>query len=176
MTGNFWDPGFDNSGTETYDLNIVHPMPDDEDIDGKKLYIVDNVNEQGVITAMLIDEFGNKTPLDDESKYSWKRSDGAYIVPAAYVGVGNSIDICVDHGGLIQRRAVDPEKPNNSEPTYITYELTVTLPNGLQKTADYTVYYQSEIINSNFENPQATAGNGFRFHRSPAYRHWVWQS
>lgn len=135
---------------ETYTLKIVKPQPDPQkDFDGKKLYIKDNVNEQGVITAVLTDATGNVTPLGSDSKFEWIRSDGAYIVPAAYKDGGSSIDICADHGGLIQRRLEEA-----GGPTYITYTVNVTLPNGLEKTAEYTVYYQSEILNSSFESPK----------------------
>lgn len=145
---NQWSNGNPTISQQYYNLSIVVPKPDAvEDPDGYKLYIEDRVNTSGVITATLVDSAGNKVVLDNESSYSWERDDGAYIVPTAYKDGGKSVDICVDHGGLLQSRLDN-----------VTYTVSVTLPNGREKTASYTVYYQSEIINSTFESPKVTGG------------------
>ena len=130
-----------------YNLSIVPPKPEASDRDGYKLYIKDKVNTAGVITATLINESGKEVVLSDKITYSWVRDDGAYIYPDAYKEDGKSIDICLDHGGLLQSRL-----------TNVTYTVTATMPNGMKKTASYTVYYQSEILNANFEAPDAVKG------------------
>lgn len=130
-----------------FSLSIVVPKPvANEDTDGYKLYIKDTVNTTGLITATLVDENGKEVTeekLEGKLSCSWTRDDGAYIHPNAYQEDGKSIDICVDHGGLLQTRL-----------TNVTYTVTATLPDGRKKTASYTVYYQSEILNSSFESPE----------------------
>ena len=133
-----------------YHLTIVAPEPQSTDLDGYRLYVRDNVNTSGVITATLIDGSGNEVvfPEGEKITYSWVRDDNAYIYPNAYKEEGRSIDICLDHGGLLQTRLKN-----------VTYTVTATLPNGMKKTASYTVYYQSEILNSSFETPAASSAN-----------------
>lgn len=128
-----------------YDLSITAPKAGNTDLGGYRLYVKDTVNTSGVISATLVDKTGKEVTaadLDGKITYSWVRDDGAYIIPTAYKEDGKSIDICVDHAGLLQNRL-----------TNVTYTVTATLPNGLEKKASYTVYYQSEILNASFESP-----------------------
>lgn len=128
-----------------YDLSITVPKASNTDLGGYRLYVKDTVNISGVISATLVDTTGKEITAADlkgEITYSWVRDDGAYIIPTAYKEEGKSIDICVDHAGLLQNRL-----------TNVTYTVTATLPNGVEKTASYTVYYQSEILNTSFESP-----------------------
>ena len=144
---NSYSNGNPNISNQYYNLTIEAPKADAQaDLDGK-LYIKDTVNTTGCISATLVDETGKEIVFEDEMSYSWKRDDGAYIIPMAYSEGGKSINICVDHAGLIQDRL-----------TNVTYTVTATLPNGREKTASYTVYYQSEIINANFEAPNVVDG------------------
>lgn len=151
--------------TETYNLSIGKPQPQATDIDGYKLYIKDDVNETGDIVAMLVDingneardEFGNIIAADPATKYTWTRSDDGIIMPMAYGENNRSVDITRDHSGLLQRRI------ENGVPDYVTYTLTVTLPSGIVKTAKYTVYYQSEIINASFESPMANLSDYYTY-------------
>ncbi len=144
---NPWPGTVTGSGYETYTLNIVAPRAEGTDEANKyRLYIKDTVNTTGTITATLVDKDGNEVTeeeLGGTLTCSWVRSDGSFIIPAAYQNNGKSIDICRDHGGLLQTRL-----------TNVTYTVTATLPNGREKTASYTVYYQSEILNAGFEMPE----------------------
>ena len=128
-----------------YNLTITSPKATSQDPGGYRLYVKDMVNTQGVISATLVDTDGDEVTAEDlegNISYSWVRKDGAYIIPAAYKDNDRSIDICVDHGGLLQTRLEN-----------VVYEVTATLPNGMKKTASYKVYYQSEILNAGFESP-----------------------
>lgn len=137
-----------NMREQSFSLSIVPPKPTAADVDGYKLYIKDTVNTTGTITATLVDGAGNEITeemLGGSIACSWVRDDDAHIIPNAYQNGGKSIDICRDHGGLLQNRL-----------TNVTYTVTARLPNGREKTASYTVYYQSEIMNASFENPRTT--------------------
>ena len=132
-----------------FNLNIQAPRARaGVDEDNVKLYIKDEVNTTGRITAALVDTNGNEVALSEDCTFSWERNDDAYIIPMAYEEGGKSINICVDHGGVLQDRLEN-----------ITYTVTVTLENGREKEASYTVYYQSEILNASFEAPQAQEHN-----------------
>ena len=143
-----------NMREQRFSLSIVPPQPTASDTDGYKLYIRDTVNTTGTITAVLVDENGNEVTsetLGGILTCSWARDDGALIIPGAYKNNGVSIDICRDHGGLLQERLKN-----------VTYTVVAKLPDGREKTASYTVYYQSEILNASFENP-ATATATYTF-------------
>lgn len=133
------------SYAETYDLNIVAPKAEKNDV---KLYIRDEVNTTGSIFASLVDEQGNEVKDGlAGAAFSWTRDDGLFIVPAAYGEGYASVNIARDHGGLTEAR-----RANGG---FLTYHLVATLANGKDLEADYTVYYQSEIINATFETPLA---------------------
>lgn len=168
-----------NNGTKTenYYLDVIVPKPTNQDIaeDGYRLYIKDDVNETGKIFATLVDasgkevldDEGNPVTLSPETTYSWERSDDAFIIPYAYGENNASIDIARDHAGVLQNR-ID----NNGNPKYVKYTVTATLPDGRVKTADYTVYYQSEIINAGFEYPKARTNDYTFFPNSMAKLFW----
>lgn len=133
------------SYAETYYLNIVAPKAEKNDV---KLYIRDEVNTTGSIVASLVDEQGNEVKDGlAGAAFSWTRDDGLFIVPAAYGEGYASVNIARDHGGLTEAR-----RANGG---FLTYHLVATLSNGEELKADYTVYYQSEIINATFESPLA---------------------
>lgn len=132
-----------NNQTESYNLKIEKPKPGNEDIDGYKLYIKDTVNVNGCISAVLADAGGNDITLEG-TRYSWERDDDAYIMATSFENKDQSVNICRDHGGVLDNRR-----------TPVKYTVTATLPNGMEKEASYTVYYQSEIINAAFESPAA---------------------
>lgn len=140
-----------NMREQSFSLSIVPPKPTASDTDGYKLYIRDTVNTTGTITAVLVDKNGNEVTsetLGGTLTCSWSRDDGALIIPGAYKNNGVSIDICRDHGGLLQERLKN-----------VTYTVIAKLPDGREKTASYTVYYQSEILNASFENPTTATAN-----------------
>lgn len=150
---NYWQ----NNGlqTETYTLNITAPKA----AAGKKLlYLKDDVNATGRIVATLVDQNGVEIENGfDGAAFSWSRRDAVngnvFIVPAAYELGYRAVNIARDHGGLVEAR-----KDNDSyAPT--TYTLNVILSDGTELSADYTVYYQSEIINAGFEFPNANRSN-----------------
>lgn len=135
--------------TETYNLTVVAPQAD---AGGKKLYIKDMVNTTGSIFAALVDENGVEIPDGlAGAAFSWTRDDGVFIVPAAYGEGYASVNIARDHGGLTEAR--------RSNGGFLTYHLVATLSSGEELKADYTVYYQSEIINANFESPKTANTN-----------------
>ena len=147
------------NGSETYTLRIVNPVADP----GKKLlYLKDDVNATGQLVATLVDDKGNELSLEG-AIFTWTRDDDAFISPNAYENdpedttrvTNQSINIAKDHGGLVEARK---KKDNNGnvigyQPT--TYTCVATLADGTNETASYTVYYQSEFINSAFEFPKA---------------------
>lgn len=137
------------SYSETYYLNIVAPKADK----GKyKLYLKDDVNSTGRIIATLVDENGKEVEGGlDGAAFEWLRDDDYYINPRAYDVDYKAVNIAVDHAGLVEARMNDAK--TGYEPT--TYTCNVILANGDKVTADYTVYYQSEFINSSFEFPNA---------------------
>ncbi len=140
-----------NTTRETFTINIVAPKADAGD---RKLYIKDDVNLSGKIVAALVDDQGNEIENGlAGAAFSWSRDDGVLIVPAAYGEGYASVNIARDHGGLVEAR----KEGNKFRPT--TYTLNVILADGEELTAKYTVYYQSEIINADFEFPDATQSN-----------------
>ena len=139
------------NSTETFKLNVEVPKADKNQ---KKLYIKDNVNQYGKITATLVDENGKELDLAGAA-FAWKRSDGLFIVPPAYEDAYRSVNIARDHGGLVEAR----KKADGTGYEPVTYTVEVTLPDDSRLTASYTVYYQSEIINAGFEFPNAKAND-----------------
>lgn len=137
------------SYSETYYLNIIAPKADK----GKyELYLKDDVNSTGRIIATLVDENGKEVEGGlDGAAFEWLRDDDYYINPRAYDVDYKAVNIAVDHAGLVEARMKDDQ--SGYQPT--TYTCNVILANGDKVTADYTVYYQSEFINSSFEFPNA---------------------
>ncbi|MBR2915139.1 MAG: InlB B-repeat-containing protein [Clostridia bacterium] len=134
-----------NTTRETFTINIVAPKAD---AGKQRLYIKDDVNLTGRIVATLVDDKGNEiTDGLAGAAFSWSRDDGVFIVPVAYGDGYSSVNIARDHGGLTEAR-----RANGG---FLTYHLVATLSNGEELKADYTVYYQSEIINATFESPLA---------------------
>lgn len=137
--------------TENFTINIVAPKADAGD---RKLYIKDDVNLSGKIVAALVDDQGNEIENGlAGAAFSWSRDDGVLIVPVAYGDNYASVNIARDHSGLVEAR----KEGDKFRPT--TYTLNVILADGEELTAKYTVYYQSEIINADFEFPDATRSN-----------------
>ena len=134
---------------QTYYLNITAPKADK----GKKrLYIKDDVNYSGRIVAALVDENGNEIPNGLEgASFSWSRDDGLFIVPVAYDVDYKGVNIARDHGGLTESKK--DTASNKYKP--VTYTVKVVLADGSEFEDSYTVYYQSEIINSGFEFPDS---------------------
>lgn len=146
-----------NNVYEEYTLNIVTPKAE---AGGRKLYLKDEVNTKGSIIATLVDENGNE--ITDGllgASFKWYRSDGLFIVPAAYGEGYTSVNIARDHGGLVEARR-DPVT-DAFEP--VTYTVEVILSDSKKVEAEYTVYYQSEIVNANFEMPKAASGLTYTF-------------
>lgn len=143
---NQWSNGTPTITHQYYNLTINGPEATNSDLGGYRLYVKDTINTDGCISAVLVDGEGDEVILDGMT-YSWERDDDAYIVPVAFRNNDKSVDICRDHGGIIEDRR-----------TPVTYTVTAILPNGMEKEASYTVYYQSEIINAGFENPVAVDG------------------
>lgn len=137
-----------NYTKENYTLNIVTPKADKG---GKELYLKDDVNNSGSIIATLVDENGNEIEHGlDGASFSWKRSDGLFIIPQAYGEGYRSVNIARDHGGLVEAR----RDPDTKEFMPITYRVDVVFADSTTDWAEYTVYYQSEIVNANFELPK----------------------
>ncbi len=142
---------------ESYDINVVTPKAKANEYNGRKLYIIDEVNNSGNITAALVDTNGNALSLEGAA-FSWSRDDGYFINPDTYSDNYRSINIALDHGGLVEAR----KTADRFVPT--TYTVTAILADGTSIPASYTVYYQSEIINAGFEFPaKSTSSNYFFF-------------
>lgn len=136
--------------SETYTINVTSPKANRSEDNGTRLYLKDDVNKSGSLIATLVDENGNEIEDGLEgASFTWSRDDGYYISPKAYGTDYSSVNIAVDHGGLVEAR----KENDKFVPT--TYTLKVILANGDEKNAKYTVYYQSEIINASFEFPNA---------------------
>ena len=147
--------GGNNVTTETYTVNVVAPKA----AAGKsKLYIKDDVNQHGTIIAALTDDQGKEIPNGlDGAAFEWSRSDGYFINPTTYSLDYSSVNIALDHGGLVEAR----NDGNAFQPT--TYHLKAILSNGESLEADYTVYYQSEIINADFEFPSTSTSDYYAY-------------
>lgn len=149
-----------NSNTirnDDFDLTIIAPKAtgvNDANGNQMRLYLKDDVNAHGKLTAVLVDEIGEEIDNGlDGAAFTWARNDGKLIVPEAYEDDFRSVNIARDHGGLTEDSM--NAAGTGYEPT--TYTLTVTLANGDTETAEYTVYYQSEFINGGFEFPVASS-------------------
>lgn len=137
---------------ETYTLNVVAPKAE---AGKKKLYLKDDVNKTGRIVATLVDENGQEDAHGlDGAAFKWERDDNTLILPQSYGDEYRSVNIARDHSGLVESRKDDD---GVFKPT--TYTLTAILSDGTEHVAEYTVYYQSEIINADFELPNATTSN-----------------
>ena len=148
--------------TETYKVKVVTPKAKANEYNGRKLYIIDTVNTTGNITAALVDTNGNALSLDGAA-FSWKREDdisGEYFInPETFSADYRSVNIALDHGGLVEARKY--ADGSGFAPT--TYTVTAILADGTSIPASYTVYYQSEIINSDFEFPTTTSTSNYFF-------------
>ncbi|MBR4076999.1 MAG: hypothetical protein IKK17_00165 [Oscillospiraceae bacterium] len=142
-----------NLRTETYYIHVDPPMP----TDGKpQVYIRDDVNNTGKIIVDIVDATGNRLEHGlDGAAVEWSRSDNWRISYRAYDAADGyqSVNIARDHGGLTEARRT------NGIYNPITYTAKVTLANGDIQTATYTVYYQSEILNADFEYPNSIDSN-----------------
>jgi len=151
-TGGFW--GNVTISEQNYTISIEPPKATTEN--PKKLYLKDEVNTSGCIVATLVDVNGNEIVGGlDGAAFSWERRDGSkemFIMPQSYENNNRSINIARDHGGLLEAKK---DANGNYIPT--EYKVTATLADGTILEADYTVYYQSEIINAGFEAPNAVA-------------------
>ena len=142
--------GNNGNNTETYKLVIEAPKATNK----RTLYLKDDVNRTGRIIATLVDKDGKEIENGlAGAAFSWVRSDNAFIVPHAYGDDNASVNIAVDHAGLVEAR----KKDGKFDP--IKYTVTAVLSDGETLEASYTVYYQSEILNSTFESPRATKNN-----------------
>ena len=140
---------YTNNGTKTESYTVRVLPPEVPAGDTQILYIKDEVNTTGSIRAVLVDKEGNEIPNGlDGAAFKWERSDGLFIVPAAYGKDYASVNIARDHAGLVENR-----KETDGSYELVTYTLTATLADGSTPKATYTVYYQSEIINAGFESP-----------------------
>ena len=149
---------------ETYTINVIKPKAD---AGKKELYIIDDINNSGCLKAGLVDDQGNTVPQGLEgAAFSWERDDGYYIVPNAYGENYESVSVALDHGGLVEARK------DGDKFTPTTYTLKARLADGTDLTAKYTVYYQSEIINSSFEFPDALRSNYSFFPNGWAELYW----
>lgn len=148
--------------SETYELSIISPTVTTGE---KKLYIKDDVNKTGRIIATLVDEDGVDYEGLAGAAFTWERSDSVFITPRAfgdnktvdnvdYIVKNSSINIAMDHAGLAEAR-----KKTDGTYDLVTYKVKATLSNGEELKAQYTVYYQSEILNAGFESPDATKSN-----------------
>ena len=141
-----------NARSETYSLNITTPRGE------RQMYLKDMVNTTGTIFATLVNASGVEQSNGlAGAKITWERSDGAFITPESFVydgGVAVGINIAMDHAGLVEAR-------KNTDGTYapVTYKATALLADGTTEIARYTVYYQSEFINTSFETPDYTKTN-----------------
>lgn len=135
-------------------LTITPPKAQAGVDNGKKLYLKDTVNTSGKITATLVNTNGQEiTDGLDGAAFTWTRSDGMFITPRAYADDYQSVNIAIDHAGLVEARK------NDGEYTLVTYTVSALLADGNTVTAEYTVYYQSEILNAGFEDPRGTNSN-----------------
>ena len=151
--------GGNNVTTETYTVNVVAPKGGDGGRD-YKLYIKDDVNENGKITAALVDKDGNEIPDGLEgAAFEWSRSDGYLINTSSYDDNYRSVNIALDHSGLVEARKTADGK--GFQPT--TYTLKAILSDGKEYYAYYTVYYQSEIINADFEFPTTSTSDYYAY-------------
>ena len=143
--------------TENYTLRIITPKAG---ATGRKLYLKDEVNTTGSIVATLVDENGNEIEGGlDGASFSWERSDDHFIVPTAYGEGYRSVNIARDHSGLVEAR----RDPDTGEFEPVTYKVTVYLSDSTKEEAEYTVYYQSEIVNANFELPETDIGDTYTY-------------
>ena len=147
---------------ETYSIKVVTPKAKADEYNGRKLYIIDEVNTSGNITAALVDTNGTALSLEGAA-FSWKREDdvnGEYFInPETFSEDYRSVNIALDHGGLVESRKY--EDGSGFAPT--TYTVTAILADGTSIPASYTVYYQSEIINAGFEFPGTTGSSNYFF-------------
>ena len=149
-----------NVDTETYTVKVIAPKASAAEHGGRKLYIKDLVNTSGKIVAALTDTNGDE--IKDGlagAAFEWTRSDNYLINLSAYDTKDNysSVNIAIDHSGLVEARKVD----GKFVPT--TYTLKAILSDGDELTAEYTVYYQSEIINADFEFPTTSKSSYYAF-------------
>lgn len=154
---------------QSFELSTVSPKA--TAAEPKRIYLRDEVNTSGCIIATLVNENGDVIDGGLEgAAFSWKRMDGTkemFIMPHAYENVDDEndnnpidpnrvdndrINIAKDHGGLLEA-----QKDTNGKYVPTVYSVTVTLADGTVLEDDYTVYYQSEIINSGFEAPDANS-------------------
>ena len=157
--------------TENYPVDVIAPKAGTE---GRKLYLKDDVNEHGKITAALVDKDGNEiTDGLAGAAFVWSRSDGYLINTTAYEDNYRSVNIALDHSGLVEARKTYNERGEATGFQPTTYTLTAILSDGKEYTAEYTVYYQSEIINADFEFPEISAENYYAyFPNSWPELHW----
>lgn len=161
-----------NQNTEVHPINITAPKADD----GKRLYLKDDVNASGRIIATLVDNNGNEIEGGlDGAAFSWSRYDdvnggGVFIVPAAYELNYRAVNIARDHGGLVEAR----KKDGSYSP--VTYTVVATLSDGTTETADYTVQYQSEILNASFESPTLSSRGGNYIYFPNGWSQLLWKT
>lgn len=175
--GNWWGGGTETLHNQAFNLTITAPKAtgaNDANGNQMRLYLRDDVNTHGKLTAVLVDEIGEE--IDDGlagAAFNWTRNDGKLIVPEAYEDNFQSVNIARDHGGLTEDSM--NEAGTGYEPT--KYTLTVTLANGDTETAEYTVYYQSEFINGGFEFPVASSNNSDTYNFFPnGYPELYWKT
>lgn len=138
-------------------LTITSPKAEAGNNNGKKLYLKDTVNTTGTITATLVDTNGNEIANGlDGAAFTWERDDDLFITPRAYSNNYRSVNIAVDHAGLVEDRKL---KDNSGNYDFVTYTVKATLSDGNELEAQYTVYYQSEFLNAGFENVKGTSKN-----------------
>lgn len=146
--------------TETHPLTITAPKA--TSADGKALYLKDEVNTTGCITATLVDANGNEIPDGlDGVTFTWERKDGEdamFINPRAYENDYRSVNIARDHAGMVEARK------EGNEYKLVTYTLTATWADNSTKTATYTVRYQSEFLNASFEEPNLSSSANYSFY------------
>ncbi len=167
----------DTNYSEVHYLEIVSPKATTDA--PQKLYIKDEVNTSGRITATLVDVDGNEIENGlDGAAFTWKRMDGSqdmFIMPQAYEQDNRSINIAKDHGGLLESKReknAAGEIIPNGDYVHTEYEVTAILSDGTVLSDKYTVYYQSEIINASFEAPPATAHTYTFFPNGWAGMYW----
>lgn len=148
---------------ETYPIDIIAPTGGDGGRD-YKLYIKDDVNEHGKITAALVDKNGNEiTDGLAGAAFEWSRSDKYLINTTAYEDNYKSVNIALDHSGLVEARKTYNQRGEATGFQPTTYTLKATLSDGEDYYAYYTVYYQSEIINADFEFPTTSTSNYYAY-------------
>ena len=157
-----------NEKTETYALQVTAPKKP-----GGTLYLKDEVNTTGCITATLVDENGNEIPNGLEGvTFTWERKDGddaMFINPRAYENNYRSVNIARDHAGMVEARY------ENNEYKLVTYKLTATWADNTRKEAYYTVYYQSEFLNASFEVPELSSAANYAFYPN-GWADWRWKT